>query len=214
MGKATVTQGKRCRKCGVLKVISDFHKNCNASDGHLNICIACAKLYSIAHREQTAAQVRNWNRAHPGRAVRSQQRYRQRHPEIPHWNELNPERARVWQVEYTASHRESRRETIRVGRSRRRARKHNAMGSYTLAEANALLVSQDYLCANPYCCVDLRTVLKAIDHIVALAKGGSNFIANMQYLCVPCNARKHTLSQAEWLAREARRAARRLLSSV
>lgn len=148
------------------------------------------------------------------------------------WREQNPDKVKAYQDEYEAGrketrpakrraqyaanpipHRERRKrygkehpEMHKAAKQRRRARKRNAQGDHTAVERLALLESQKHLCANPYCCVDLRTVpMKNLDHIIALAKGGSNFITNMQWLCRPCNSRKTTLSQEEWLQREAKR---------
>ena len=87
-----------------------------------------------------------------------------------------------------------------------RGRRAGAIGEHTPEESAALLELQRWICANPYCQVDLRSVEKALDHIVALVHGGSNGIENLQWLCDPCNKRKSHLSVDEWLRREAERA--------
>ena len=38
-----------------------------------------------------------------------------------------------------------------------------------------------------------------LDHITAIANGGGNDEANLQFLCVPCNRSKGTKDHAEWL---------------
>lgn len=86
----------------------------------------------------------------------------------------------------------------------RRAKLLNA-GSHTVQEVEALLEAQNFLCANPYCGVDLRTIAKHLDHIVSLANDGSNTIDNLQWLCDPCNRRKSFLDEKVWLDREAKR---------
>ena len=83
-----------------------------------------------------------------------------------------------------------------------RARRADA-GEHTSEEASALLDNQGHLCANPYCRANLRVVEKQLDHIIALARRGSNRIENLQWLCEPCNRRKYSLDSGAWLEREA-----------
>lgn len=60
-----------------------------------------------------------------------------------------------------------------------------------------LLVLQKHKCA---CCqVDLRKVGYEIDHIDALAKGGSNSDHNIQLLCRKCNRTKSTKNPVEFM---------------
>jgi 5-methylcytosine-specific restriction endonuclease McrA len=66
-------------------------------------------------------------------------------------------------------------------------------------EALAILESQGYQCANPRCRVDLRAVVKHLDHKEPLSKGGSDNADNLQWLCAPCNVSKHAKPYAEWL---------------
>lgn len=147
------------------------------------------------------------------------------------WREANADRVREYQTEYEAGRRDKRAAEKREGyaanpepardatrqwrrdnpgkmllqKHRRRARQYGAEGSYTEQEAMALLENQGHLCANPYCRIDLTISNRALDHKRALARGGTNWIANMQWLCQPCNSRKTTLDIEVWLAREADR---------
>lgn len=86
-----------------------------------------------------------------------------------------------------------------------RARKMNAGGSHTPEEVAALLDRQRWICANPYCGADLKVVEKQLDHVVPLARGGSDAVENLQWLCEPCNRRKYSLDAEAWLEREAER---------
>lgn len=99
------------------------------------------------------------------------------------WEQKNPERA--------AEHRRKARQT-------RRARQYSAGGSYTNAEIRELLEKQNWCCAAPWCKVSLRSIKKELDHIIAVAKGGRNDIANLQWLCLPCNKKKRDKDPLVW----------------
>jgi len=80
-----------------------------------------------------------------------------------------------------------------------RARKRDAKGSHTVAEIAALWIKQRERCAR--CNTKLVRSQRGChaDHIVALSRGGTNDIGNIQLLCGPCNQRKFTKGPAEWL---------------
>lgn len=75
-----------------------------------------------------------------------------------------------------------------TARHRRRARKKNASGSFTRADILVILKMQNYRCA--YCKKNIKKGY-VMDHIIPLARGGSNDRKNMQATCAPCNQRKH-----------------------
>lgn len=68
----------------------------------------------------------------------------------------------------------------------RRALVAGADGSFSLAEFKALCDQYGNKCL---CCGKLGKL--TADHVVPLAKGGSNSISNIQPLCSRCNSRKH-----------------------
>lgn len=68
----------------------------------------------------------------------------------------------------------------------RRARERQAEGFFTPAEIENLFAKQDGRCAICRC---FLTVFQR-DHKIPLARGGSNWISNIQLLCKRCNLRK------------------------
>jgi 5-methylcytosine-specific restriction endonuclease McrA len=81
--------------------------------------------------------------------------------------------------------------------ARRRARLVAVGGEYTAAEWNALVAQYDRCpgCRRPWAEIPARPgggSVITVDHIVAIAKGGPNSIANLQPLCYSCNSRKGT----------------------
>ena len=79
---------------------------------------------------------------------------------------------------------------------RRRARKRNAGGTHTAEDIADIRKMQRDRCA--IC----RTKLKGrghLDHIKALVNGGSNDRRNLQLLCQPCNSRKRSRDQIDFM---------------
>ena len=83
----------------------------------------------------------------------------------------------------------------------RKARVRGAEGSHTVIEIKAMLQAQGGLCRA--CSVDI-TGGYHLDHIVAVSKGGSNWISNIQLLCRTCNLSKHDLDNEEFLTKRCR----------
>lgn len=78
----------------------------------------------------------------------------------------------------------------------RRAKEKLAEGSHTGADIQRLLEGQGHCCAACRCCVKGGY---EVDHIVPIAKGGSNWPNNIQILCASCNRRKGTMDFAKFL---------------
>ncbi len=68
-----------------------------------------------------------------------------------------------------------------------KARKKGAAGSYTAQEWANLCEVYNHTC--PAC---KESKLLTADHIIPLSRGGSNYINNIQPLCLSCNSKKRT----------------------
>lgn len=80
----------------------------------------------------------------------------------------------------------------------RRARECNAEGQFSLEEVKELFGRQDGRCA--YCKTSIADGYQ-IDHVIALARGGTNWIDNIALACTTCNRRKGTMTATEFLRR-------------
>jgi len=67
-------------------------------------------------------------------------------------------------------------------------RRRRADGEHTAADVREILEAQSWRCG--YCGISLRKHPYHIDHIIPLARGGSNNRTNIQMLCVQCNLKK------------------------
>lgn len=141
-------------------------------DAHRDQVRAEGRAYSQAHREQGNA----WKAANREKLNEAERQSRLQHPE--------QYKARI--NKYLATDK---------GKYGQRARTRNyqaaligAEGNHTREEVWELYASQKGKCV--YCRVSLKDGYHA-DHIKPLSKGGSNWIANIQLTCGPCNIRKH-----------------------
>lgn len=81
-------------------------------------------------------------------------------------------------------------EKKRFTNMRYKARKRNTLGSHTFEEWIKLKEFYGNMCL---CCKRIEPeIVLSEDHIIPLDKGGSDFIENIQPLCVSCNSIKHT----------------------
>ena len=127
------------------------------------------------------------------------------------WAKQNPERRRELEKQfrirdperYKAIQKKSRQKNKVAVNQRNRARralKANALGCHTKEEVLDIFKMQFGRCASPWCRKKLGKKYH-VDHIVALARGGSNDRKNLQILCPPCNVKKHAKNPLDF-ARE------------
>ena len=78
----------------------------------------------------------------------------------------------------------------------RRARRRNIEGHHTAEEVAELMIKQKHKCVA--CFVRLKDKYD-VDHIIPLTKPGStNWISNIQILCVSCNRKKNAKDPIRW----------------
>lgn len=128
---------------------------------------------------------RKWRAANPGKVSAKLRNYRK----------ANADRLRPLDFERVKKWRKENPEGVRRNSQTRRARKIGASGSHTAEQLLQLLERQHFKCAG--CTTSIKDK-RHIDHIMPLARGGSNDIRNLQWLCPVCNNKKHAKDPIAW----------------
>lgn len=154
--------------------------------------------YASANHEKLAAYKREYALANAAKIAAYAAEYYVLNVEkirasVSAYRRANPEKRATW----AAGHRARHPEAARTRCQNRRARKQAAGGRLPRDIEQRLLARQNGLCA---CCfADLSETGYHLDHIVALAKGGSHTEGNVQLLTPRCNREKGTKDWIEYL---------------
>lgn len=184
------------------------------------VCVACDAMrigtenkrrrdrdYGRRNAEKARLRARLWKKANPERARATDRLWKKNNPDRKkegsrRWYRKDPGRQRFLAARWEAENAERHKEHRAAGARRRRARNRGAPGNHTAADAAAILEAQGCRCS--YCHADLNRVKKHLDHIVPLARGGSNDRSNIQWLCESCNLSKGASDPVEFAQRNGR----------
>jgi len=164
-------------------------------DGH---CLGCNQMRAPEKYKKEAvkarARIMEWRKANPEENRKRNRRSAQKHPGTGRdWEKSNRAKRRRQHSEWCKNHPIY----VKVKGQRKRARKRQAEGSHTAADVRRILKMQRGKCA--YCRRKLGPDFH-VDHIVALAKGGSNYPSNIQLTCGFCNCSKRDADPIEYAA--------------
>lgn len=187
---------KQCTRCKNYLPRSSFHKDRQKKDGVRSDCIACCRKArdefiekNPGHIEAIRKQyIKRWNKENKQRLIEYSRK----------WAEANKDKVKASRDAYIkrspdklkasrAAYKKRNPEKTAVDRSARRARLRNASGSISVKEIRAIAKLQKNRCA---ACNDKIDKARHVDHIVPLAKNGSNDKTNIQLLCPRCNMQK------------------------
>lgn len=208
--------GRKCRKCRNAQVV--------ASRREAGVQSVNQRRWRAANPEKSREYGRNWYAAHPEYArpadtrteklcggcgvVLPMHRFAKLRSTVTHfasqcktcnrekalaWRLANPERVKK-QIQRFTSHPDAKIRRQQAYASRR-SRKLGNGGSHTAADLRRLFNRFKGKCA--YCGADAQHV----DHVVPLARGGSNSIGNLLPACKSCNLSKHASLLIEWRRR-------------
>lgn len=198
-------QVRGCSSCLRSLPADDFRPNSNGR-GYLGLSSRCRKCEALAaHRwrqenpEKYAKAKANWESANADmlkkrRADRYQRDREKSHEQHRAWICANGDRRRENKRKNYYLHHDQYRETTRRWRAEtglhryyqmaRKARKLHAPGECSRAAFDA---RWSYYGGRCWMCGGEAL---AMDHVIALARGGSNWPANLRPACVACNSRK------------------------
>lgn len=157
---------KRCGgECKTTKPISEFYAR-NGGKGYRSVCKDCHKKSS-----------RKWLQDNPDREKQHQRKYIESHRDAVNklsrnWKANNPERAK---------------EISSTSNAKRRSLMKDAPLPSGFWKTLLEFYGDQCMATNCSKSTDLE-----LDHVVALAKGGTHSMDNFQILCRSCNAKKST----------------------
>jgi len=185
---------KICSQCKKEKLISQFFYRKPSKDGHSAYCKECYKKYDkvryYRYKEKRLAkdykrylekkdiilkQNKEYYRKNKDKIYERHKRYKEKRRDDykkwhKNWRIKNPKKLSFWSGQH-------------------QTRKKNAIGSYTFREWELLKKQYSYTC--PRCGKKEPEIKLSQDHIKSLNKGGTNYINNIQPLCLRCNSFKN-----------------------
>lgn len=205
---------KRCAGCKVEQPLENYHKDRAQKDGVVCRCKKCMAEKNRLDPEKAQAISRAYRAANPEKVRATNKAYRvansgKMREYSKAWVKANPEKVKAQQKAYRAANpekikvrkkawRTANLDKDRAAQHQRRARVFSAEGSYTIAEWEAKLVLYKGRCH--WCGKKIKGVTHA-DHVIPLARGGTNYISNLVPSCAPCNLSKHARLPHEFMGR-------------
>lgn len=209
-GTTNVTE-KKCARCKTIKASTEFQKRRSNKDGLDNYCSACksailkewrvanpekAKAHSTRQRQEIkndpmqSQQMRQYHQAyyqkHKERyAKQHKRRYAVHRDQILEGHRSRYKANRDRYLSISRAYRLANPHKTKVWSLRHWTRKKNAEGSHTPEEWKALCEWFGNKCL---ACGSAERL--TIDHVVPLARGGTDYISNIQPLCHSCNCSK------------------------
>ncbi len=208
---------KRCTRCNKIKALSEFNKKSDHKDGHYSHCRDCVKKQywnnrdlnlerkrayrsKEENRQKDMAYKKRYNKLNSKKRVKYNKVYCQLNPEwakerarLNYWRHRETRLIKV--KEYKKNNRALYNELDR----KRRNLKNNLPATLTEKEWNKLLMYHSYKC---YYCGEKSDQLEK-EHKIPLSKGGGYTKENIVPACRSCNAKKHTLTEIEFIERQA-----------
>jgi 5-methylcytosine-specific restriction endonuclease McrA len=203
--------------CGVFKPLREFPITRGYYEHRCRACREANSLkWTAAHRERSRKTHQRYVERHPEadraskiKHARSEKaKARQRAYEIAHKDEINAWNRRAYQANPKVFKQRKQRykehlperfyAVMCASASRRREIIAQSESHHTADDILRLYKDQNGVCAAPHCNALLSEGYHA-DHVIPIARGGSNAASNIQLLCPTCNYNKNDKDPVDWL---------------
>lgn len=193
---------KRCKRCLTEKEPGEFNKEPRVKDGLTAICRQCngevGAEWRANNRERFNETQQRWRNRHPEEALQKGRDWRTNNPERSRafgrkWRRNNKEKVRARQQKWARENRAH----VLLYAEERRARDAGAAGMTTPEQLQARIDYYGGLC---WCC---SVPFEAVDHVISLHKGGTNWPANLRPICKSCNSSKGAKHPVEFMRQRA-----------
>lgn len=169
-------------------------------DGYQPKCKECSAKYDYENRERIAERKRKYYELNKQRIIDGQADYRAASKDkiSIRMRDYYSNKKGEYYLRYL-KRRAEKPESIAANARAARARKKNAPGSHSGDDVVSIFEKQLGLCAN--CHIKLVKSGRQkyhVDHIMPLARGGSDWPSNLQCLCPSCNMSKNAKDPIMW----------------
>lgn len=208
---------KICSKCKEPLDLECFSKSPKTTDGRRGYCKICAAMYKLIWNHRNKDYVHEYNVDY---VEQNQEREDARH------FLYNQENREVMNAKSRIKHQENREinllkmqdryyskreseilrvlkwqkknpEKVRASLQRKATKRSLAKGEYTYQEWVWRCEYFGYRCR--YCNIQLTELTVELEHMIPLARGGTNWPSNFVPSCRKCNARKHDKTYKEFI---------------
>jgi len=178
-------QSKTCSRCKQLQPTTNFGKHSKTGDGLYSQCQPCRRQARAEYRKRCANKIKLEQKDNYERNKEKRIAY------ASAWKKNNPELHK----KYSAI--SKRRNHIKIAAdSRRRTAKRKANGIYQISKKELLRLSKTPC----FYCGSKQNL--TVDHVIAIARGGTDSIGNLVSACKKCNSSKQHYTITEWQKRQ------------
>lgn len=213
-----VSTFKICRECSRSLPLTEYHVHKGCRDGLQKKCRDCVKAYraeyyqknadrlrsySVEFYKENADHVKNYQKEYavknPTKLKERSVKYRAANrPRLLAAKQADYQRNKPTRLRQNAAYRKAHPEYARLSTYKRKARLKDAPGYCSAAQLRAKGQYHGWRC---YLCQTSLTIRTAhMDHRKPLARGGSNWPANLAPACGPCNLSKGRKTEQEYRA--------------
>ena len=159
------------------------------------------------NREQMNAKKREWYHKNKQRAEETHQKWRERIGEdaykayVKKHGRKRYEKNKEKIIGQVLKWRNENKESVKIYARATAAKRRSAAGAYTKKDVQDILEKQKHKCA--YCKKSVKDGYH-VDHVVPLARGGTNWPDNLQILCPFCNLSKGVKDPIEYAQQNGR----------